>query len=237
MESAPVEPPPKWLPQVPSKPTALKIRSTSYAGLEATHQHETLRRKSTTSVKDKMAQLLPFNGNGCGILSERFDSSSPGPRYNMPLNPEIYNACEPTARHLVFVSSTARFHLGATLHRRETLWRKTGRKLVAHQALDIFETDILDTTGFTVGRLVLPDRWQRPYYPGPPQGLFDFLVIPEAQFFGDENQIVLEKFPLYNVMMVKWDDNRVVAERIALGNIGKHHWEAAKPKVRTVVLA
>ncbi|KAK0636810.1 heterokaryon incompatibility protein-domain-containing protein [Bombardia bombarda] len=96
--------------------------------------------------------------------------------------------------------------------------------------LEIRETAVLDGSGEQVGKVVLPDPEAQPGLGGagaPPSSpgsgwLFDFIMVSEAQFFGDERNVEVGEYPLFNVMLVKWGEGRrPFATRVAMGKITK----------------
>ncbi|KAL0253446.1 hypothetical protein SLS55_010425 [Diplodia seriata] len=133
-------------------------------------------------------------------------------------------------------TSTARFRLGKTEERKETIWKNTtGWKedSVPEKQLRIYETKILDSRSNEVGRVVPHDHLRlldtTLYY--------DFIVISESQYIGNEKRVDVPGFPLYNVMMVDWDASQpLIATRVALGKLYKRAWADAGPVERTVVL-
>lgn len=67
---------------------------------------------------------------------------------------------------------------------------------------------------------------------------YDFLQLSEAQDFGLENEKRdVRGFPLYTIMMIKWDKTHTSAERIGIGRIRKSAWIEAAPELRMVVLS
>ncbi|KAF4782512.1 hypothetical protein HER10_EVM0013142 [Colletotrichum scovillei] len=65
---------------------------------------------------------------------------------------------------------------------------------------------------------------------------FDFVLLSESQYWGNEKRVDVNGFPLYNVMMVEWDHGGKTATRVGLGKIQKNAWMAANPALRTVIL-
>jgi hypothetical protein len=120
-------------------------------------------------------------------------------------------------RHLIFKTSIAQFPLGLTAPRTERLWRAKGEVPVPADESYIYETELLNRRSQVVGRVVLPDR-RRP----PVTAVCDFVVISEAQFFGDEERVDVNRYRLYNVMTIEWDSEHRIASRLALGRVYKH---------------
>ena len=194
------------------------------------------RKQQVTATQDRLWMPTALNGSGSGLLLHEFNRGASNEHTSLTLDSTILKRCSPDERHLIFASTVAKFRLGHTSFepRKETLWRlETKIPFVSDQELNLYETQIMDRSNpfRVVGRLILPDRENKPY------GVFDFIAISEAQCFGDEKLSEISGYSLYNVMMVKWQENGVVAERVALGKIYKHAWEAAQPKVKTIILA
>ena len=65
---------------------------------------------------------------------------------------------------------------------------------------------------------------------------YDFILLYESQYWGNEEMIDVIGFPLYNVMVVVWDTMGVFCERFGVGKISKSAWRARYPSKRCVVL-
>jgi hypothetical protein len=65
---------------------------------------------------------------------------------------------------------------------------------------------------------------------------YDFIVLSEAQYFGDEQSIDVLDYPLYNVMLVSPKDATNVRTRLGLGKVFKHAWRLSNPVEELVVL-
>jgi len=65
---------------------------------------------------------------------------------------------------------------------------------------------------------------------------YDFIVLSEAQYFGNELSIDVVDYPLYNVMLVSAKDANNVRTRLGLGKLFKHAWRLSKPVDEVVVL-
>ncbi len=63
---------------------------------------------------------------------------------------------------------------------------------------------IVGSSGETVGRVTLPDPDE--YTPSP--RLYDFIILSEGQFFGDEKNVEIGEYPLFNVMLISWSNAR-----------------------------
>jgi hypothetical protein len=65
---------------------------------------------------------------------------------------------------------------------------------------------------------------------------YDFIVLSEAQYFGNERSIDVVDYPLYNVMLVSGKDTTNVRTRLGLGKLFKHAWRLSAPVEEVVVL-
>jgi len=65
---------------------------------------------------------------------------------------------------------------------------------------------------------------------------YDFVVLSEAQYFGDEKSIDVVDYPLYNVMLVSEKDATNVRTRLGLGKLYKHAWRLSNYVEEVVVL-
>ncbi|KAK4223547.1 hypothetical protein QBC38DRAFT_516704 [Podospora fimiseda] len=135
--------------------------------------------------------------------------------------------------HLVFRTYTGQFGLGPTRWRTETLWKRNKEsKVLRYKELEIRETAILDHGGEQqeIGRVMLPDPQEIPNTRSL-SGLYDFIVISEAQFFGDEKSVEVGEWGLFNVMMVdRSRGSEGMCTRFGMGKITKDAWWAAGPK-------
>ena len=94
---------------------------------------------------------------------------------------------------------------------------------------------ILDAAGGEVGRVVLPDP--DAHTPGAAPHPYDFILVSEGQFFGDEKSIDGAEYPLFNVMMVSWKNGQApFATRLAMGKVNKEAWWKATNKEELVCL-
>lgn len=184
--------------------------------------------------------LRPLNSSGLGLaLSpgtpiEEWTSSVLSATNNIPLSgplPALPSALTQRLRpgyHLVFRTLIAQFSLGKTRTRTETLWRKAeDGKLVVSRELHIRETAVLGADGGEVGRVSLP-------YDISAGVVGDFIILSEGQFFGDEESIEVGEYPLFNVMLLRWEGD--VAERVGLAKVTKEGWWAARWREEVVVL-
>ncbi|KAF2190850.1 hypothetical protein K469DRAFT_736556 [Zopfia rhizophila CBS 207.26] len=92
-------------------------------------------------------------------------------------------------------------------------------------------TQIRDGSGKEVGRVQIHDSSAQGSWP------FDFIVLSEAQYFGDDSVVDVADFPLYNVMMVsKPGGPSKVRCRMGLGKVYKYAWRMAGAVDELVVL-
>lgn len=189
--------------------------------------------------------LRPMNGTGLGIA---FEARTDLERWKKFLNQGINDQSEPKlsalqlstimeGECLVFKTRSAQFRLGETRLRIETLWRRTGdtdasSSLISHSTQHIYETPILDKSRLEVGRVVLPD----PVVYQPSDNLYDFIILSEAQYYGDEVNVDVGDHPLFNIMMIEWHKNRTFATRLATGKIKKKDWWSALGREDLVIL-
>ncbi|KAK1676089.1 hypothetical protein BDP55DRAFT_704007 [Colletotrichum godetiae] len=79
--------------------------------------------------------------------------------------------------------------------------------------LVIKEIGIRDAVGNIVG-FVIPTNSKQSVH----LSSFDFILLSESQYWGNEKRVDVDGFPLYNVMMVEWDHGRKTATRVGLGS-------------------
>jgi hypothetical protein len=65
---------------------------------------------------------------------------------------------------------------------------------------------------------------------------YDFIVLSETQYFGNERSIDVVDYPLYNVMLVSAKDTTNVRTRLGIGKLFKHAWRQSVPVEEVVVL-
>ncbi|KAK4447376.1 heterokaryon incompatibility protein-domain-containing protein [Podospora aff. communis PSN243] len=195
------------------------------------------------TLPPRINNLRPLNGTGLGLsLSsstsfEEWSASVSSATNNLGLDhpiaslPTTLTQALKVGYHLVFRTLVARFTLGETRDRKETLWRRTedGKSLEVARELSIRETAMLNVYGKEVGRVVIPHEEA-------PGTVGEFLLLSEAQFFGDEESIEVGDFPLFNVMMVTRVGDTCIRERVALGKVTKEGWWGAKWSEEVVVL-
>ncbi|GJD05073.1 heterokaryon incompatibility protein [Colletotrichum higginsianum] len=187
-------------------------------------------------------QLKPVNGHGLGILCGSFEAEvrylekalefrkirktdNPGPpfvRSDIPIND----------RHLVCETEVARFALRqATKKRMEPLWKVVDGVAEVEKELEIIEAEILDDSRNVVGHIIPTDQRKTiSTY------LYDCVLLSESQYWGNEKRIDVAGFPLYNVMVVEWDDRQEFATRVGLGKIRKEAWKKGRLGRRCVIL-
>ncbi|KAH0551764.1 hypothetical protein GP486_007018 [Trichoglossum hirsutum] len=188
--------------------------------------------------------LVPVNGHGLGLSLGPADADElrkfregaiklrtkaeppidPGPPL-IPVGVPIDN------RHLVCETQVARFKLGGTAPRQETIWAQSNKGLTVDTELMIQEAEVVDASGKVVGRVIPTDPRK-----GLSSGLYDFILLSESQYWGNEKRVDVPGLPLFNVMFVEWDTRREFATRVGLGKIQKTAWWAAKPTQEVVIL-
>ncbi|KAI9781720.1 MAG: hypothetical protein M1839_005713 [Geoglossum umbratile] len=188
--------------------------------------------------------LVPVNGHGLGLALGPADTEDlrkfqedairlrtksdppidPGPP-SVPAGAPIDN------RHLVCETEMASFKLGCTAPRQETLWTRSDKGLIIDTELVIPEAEVVDTSDTVVGRVIPTDPRK-----GLSSGLYDFILLSESQFWGNEERVDVSGLPLFNVMLVEWDTRCEFATRVGLGKIQKSAWWAAKPTQKVVIL-
>jgi hypothetical protein len=65
---------------------------------------------------------------------------------------------------------------------------------------------------------------------------YDFIVLSEAQYFGNERSIDAVDYSLYNVMLVSVKDATNMRTRLGLGKLFKHAWRLSNPVEEVIVL-
>ena len=70
--------------------------------------------------------------------------------------------------------------------------------------------------------------------------MHEFIVISEAQYYGIEKETAQQgefmEFPLYNVMLIQWDDRKEIANRLGMGRIEKSAWRQVDYRLQIIVL-
>ncbi|KAH8594707.1 heterokaryon incompatibility protein-domain-containing protein [Bisporella sp. PMI_857] len=64
----------------------------------------------------------------------------------------------------------------------------------------------------------------------------DFVVLSETQYYGLDYEPAVEGYPLYNVMLVEWNEERTAAKRLGIGKVDKVAWKRAGPRLGIVCL-
>ncbi|EXF83991.1 hypothetical protein CFIO01_04851 [Colletotrichum fioriniae PJ7] len=217
------------------------------------------RNASPNSRVSNKPSLVPVNKNGLGIVFAEPDAAKffleQALKFvgNTETAPEIPD--EVLKVHcLVCKSQVANFmaHNPPEAYRKEVLWKpkadidSSPKTLKEHKnpsaqsqdsalevakELFISEAEIRDTRGSIVGYVIPTNRKQSVHLER-----FDFVLLSESQYWGNEERVDVDGFPLYNVMMVKWDPRGETATRVGLGEIHKIAWQEAKPVWRTVIL-
>lgn len=144
-----------------------------------------------------------------------------------------------TDQHLVFRTKIAQFRLGETHTMTDTTWKRDDSgKLVVFSEVKTRETPILgilDSKGLwgEVGRAWLPD----PDGHTPGQLLYDYALISEAQYFGNDEFVDFTDYPLFNVMLLSWEGGRrPFARRVTMGRLTKEAWGLVPSREEVVVL-
>ncbi|WQF81216.1 Putative heterokaryon incompatibility [Colletotrichum destructivum] len=218
-----------------------------------------------SQLRSRSRRLRPVNGHGLGIaFNQSSGQSSPqalfieralqlrGGNVGIPAIPD--GVCLKD-HHLICESQVATFQLKVLREPRvEVLWRmeqdnivqeqihhdrnqgnhqdKTRQDFEAVETHIIKEHEIRDENGIVVGHVV-PTNGQQLLN----DMKFNFVLLSESQYWGNENRVDVDDYPLYNVMMVEWDHSGKIASRLGLGKIRKEAWAMAKPALQTVILA
>ncbi|KAH8689767.1 heterokaryon incompatibility protein-domain-containing protein [Phaeosphaeriaceae sp. PMI808] len=189
---------------------------------------------------------VPVNGHGLGLAlgptnakelckfqEDAIRLRSMG-KQNMPIDagpPCISTDVPLDNRHLICETQVARFRLRRTSHRKETLWTRSAKGLVIDTELTIPEAEVINASDEVVGRVIPTDQRK-----GLSSGFYDFILLSESQYWGDEENVEGPGLPLFNVMVVEWDTRREFAVRVGLGKVRKTGWWAAQPTMEIVIL-
>jgi hypothetical protein len=65
---------------------------------------------------------------------------------------------------------------------------------------------------------------------------YEFVLLSEGQFWGDEERVGGQGMSLYNVMAVEWDNRREFATRVGVGKVSKVAWWGAQASAEVVIL-
>ncbi|KAF6824072.1 hypothetical protein CPLU01_11068 [Colletotrichum plurivorum] len=135
-------------------------------------------------------------------------------------------------RHLVCETDEAKFRLRKRKEsRKELLWKRVDGVAEVEKELEILEAEILDQNDDVVGcvipidqRKTISTHW------------YHFILLSESQYWGNEDRIDIIGYPLYNIMLIEWDNRREFAQRIGMGKINRPAWKSAGPKRSRVIL-
>jgi hypothetical protein len=182
-------------------------------------------------------QLLAFRDGAIKFLLLHPDSAQQPPPLDLLSPPSLPAGIPIDSRHLICTTFIASFRLRSATPRTERLWKRTQKGLVVETELIVPEVEVLlpGSEGAygeeVVGRVVMTD--QRKRVSG---GLYDFIVLSEAQFWGDEKRVDVVGMPFYNVLVVEWDTRKEFAARLGIGKVRKDGWWKAQPRRDVVVL-
>jgi heterokaryon incompatibility protein (HET) len=189
---------------------------------------------------DAPVSLLPVNGHGMGLAlgpsdaNELYKFQEDALRLRTTAShtpPAIHHSVPLDTRHLVCETEVARFRLRRATPRTEMLWKRTDKGLVIDSELTIPEAEVLDAAGAVVGRVIPTDQRR-----GLASGLYDFILLSESQYWGNEKRVDVSGLPLFNVMFVEWDTRREFATRVGVGKVMKRAWWDANPSKQVVIL-
>ncbi|KAK1994878.1 HET-domain-containing protein [Colletotrichum falcatum] len=221
-------------PPVPAKGDHLRPAPLVNAGAAAASGPD------TTARSRSRAGLVPVNDCGMGYVSGALDFDARALERALELRGLSFEEAGPPPvpadipldhRHLVCETQAARFRLRRKGPRRETLWKLVDGVAVADKVLEMPEAEMLDERDGVVGYVIPTD--QRKSISTHP---YDFVLLSESQYWGNEKRIDVSGFPLYNVMLVRWDSRGEFAVRVGLGKVSKPAWKAAGPERRRVIL-
>ncbi|KAK9422249.1 putative Heterokaryon incompatibility domain-containing protein [Seiridium unicorne] len=188
---------------------------------------------------EQMGQdVVPFNGHGLGIAIEHAEDreqflKSAFHGINTPVL--VPFDLEPS-RHLLCQTQVAPFRIGTLEHKATTIWRRIEKGLREPARQDYRVGTILDSEGKVVGE-VIPANQQSEHIGG------EFIVLSEAQYIGNEINVDIVGFPLYNVMLVEIQssvpDRYKCVQRVGLGKIRKDAWwrtQEKPPRLEMIIL-
>ncbi|KAK5651193.1 hypothetical protein OQA88_12741 [Cercophora sp. LCS_1] len=183
-------------------------------------------------------RLVPVNGHGLGLGFDAADKQAIESFVQAAIRlrgiaaqPQIPIHVPLDNRHLVCQTQVAAFRLRPAATRHEKLWKRANDGLVVDKELVIVEIPVVDALGRVVGTVIPTDSRM-----GVSSEPYSFVLLSEAQYWGDENRVDVSGMPLYNVMVVEWDTYGQFAARIAVGKVRKTAWAEAKPSTRVVIL-
>ncbi|TDZ35493.1 hypothetical protein C8035_v009169 [Colletotrichum spinosum] len=226
---APRRPPPP----VPSKPSVspkpLTLRQKSTVPISSQGNRVPVKASlSIEPINNKTGLGIPSSPDTDEVWLQRITQFCTGPDSGSPIPPGSDIPLDD--RHLILETQVADFKLQQKTLRVESLWKRVGEEL-EEKRLDIVEAKIVDKNGKVVGHVIPTDQQKKVA-----DDSYHFILLSESQYWGNEKRIDVGGFPLYNVMVVQWDDRREFATRLGLGKIKKSAWIAARPTIKLVVL-
>lgn len=202
--------------------------------------------ESTAMTRSRSyGRLVPVNGCGLGVKYDGDDAyiralervlRFRGLRlveadFRAAEAPDVAIDIPLTDRHLVCETQRASFRLGQKRLRTEPIWHIVEGVAKIKKVLEIWEAEIMDEQQNVVGHVVPTD--QRMIVSTDP---YDFILLSESQYWGNEKRIDIVGYPLYNIMLVEWDRMGRVATRTGLGKIAKPAWDTTNQGRGCVVL-
>jgi hypothetical protein len=200
---------------------------------------------SSNGFVDAPVTLLPVNGHGMGLALGPADTEvlrtfqedalklrTTVSTANSLSAPYISPDVPIDNRHLIFETQVTRFRLRRRdAPRIENLWKQSDKGLVIDTELSIPEADVIDEDGNRVGTVIPTDQRR-----GLSSDFYDFVLLSESQYWGDENRVDFSGLPLFNVIFVEWDNRREFASRVGAGKIKKTAWWSAQPTQQVIIL-
>ncbi|KAK0610881.1 heterokaryon incompatibility protein-domain-containing protein, partial [Immersiella caudata] len=185
--------------------------------------------------------LVPINGHGLGLAFDDADGvnvtaflqAAAALRGGVTTPPKVPIVMPLDSRHLVCETQVASFQLNKLKgsQRSEKLWKRTAKGMVVDNELAITEIEVLSHSGEVVGTVVPTDGRR-----SVSSELYHFILLSEAQYYGNEKRVDVSGMPLFNVMLVEWDIQGQFATRMGVGKVRKTAWWEAGPELKTVVL-
>ncbi|KAM0811211.1 putative HET-domain-containing protein [Seiridium cardinale] len=194
--------------------------------------------RSRTSPEQIGQDVVPVNGHGLGIAIENAEAREQFLRnaFQGIDTPVMVPFDLEPSRHLLCQTQVAAFRIGSLEHKAATIWKRTGKGLQEHARQDYRVGAILDSEGEVVGE-VIPTNQQSEHIGG------EFIVLSEAQYIGNELNVDIVGFPLYNVMLVEIQSsvlNRYkCVQRVGLGKLRKDAWwrtQKKPPRLEMIIL-
>ncbi|KAJ0162166.1 hypothetical protein CTA2_5019 [Colletotrichum tanaceti] len=224
----------------PGKPTPNPKPTRLKEGYQPTAIVQSNKSSNLTTSATPRGQLVPVNGHGLGILCGSFEAEVQYLKKALEFRKILDNPRPPfmrsdipiNDRHLVCETEVAQFALRQQLIRRtEPLWKLVDGVAEVEKRFEIIEAEVVDDSGDVVGHIIPTDQQKKiSTY------LYDFVLLSESQYWGNEKRIDVAGFPLYNVMVVEWDDRQEFATRVGLGKIRKQAWKKVQLGRRCVIL-